>query len=111
MTVLTKRLAAVAALLILAGCGDATEAEQPPAPTPAETLKKAVPTASAEVFHYAVKGRDQSFSGVLDTANKGVTTEFNEKIPEAGFSLSMKFLVVGEESWAKVSFGDAPANL
>src|SRR5689334_19402295 len=107
MTVLTKRLAAVAALLILAGCGDATEAEKPPAPTPAETLKKAVPAASAEVFHYAVKGGNQAFSGVLDAPNKGTVIEINEKIPEAGFTLSMKLMVVGEDSWAKVSFGDA----
>ncbi|KUL30526.1 hypothetical protein [Actinoplanes awajinensis] len=111
MTVLTKRLAAVAAIGILAGCGQATEAEQPTPPTPAETLKKAVPAASAEPFHYVIKGGTQGLSGVVDTAGKAMTTEISEKIPEAGLTLSMTFMVIGEDSWAKISFGDAPANL
>jgi hypothetical protein len=111
MTVLTKRLAAVAALLILAGCGQVTETEQPPAPTPAETLRKGVPTTAADIFHYAISDGSKAASGIVDTANKTLTTDFNEKIPDAGFTLTMRFLVVGDDSWAKISFGSAPAGL
>ncbi|GAA4598586.1 putative small lipoprotein YifL [Actinoplanes octamycinicus] len=111
MTVLTKRLAAVAALLILAGCGQTGEAEKPAPPTPAEILKKAVPTTAADVFHYAISGGEQSASGVVDSAKKTMTTDFSEKIPDAGFTLTMKFLVVDADSWAKISFGSAPAEL
>ncbi len=111
MTVLTKRLATVATLLLLAGCGGLAEAEQPTPPTPADTLTKGVPTRSAEVFRYAIKGGTQPMSGIVDPAHKTMTTEISEKIPEGGFTLSMKFLAVGDDTWTKISFGDAPARL
>jgi hypothetical protein len=114
MTELTKRLAAVAALLTLAGCGglaDAASDAGTPAATPAETLTKGVPTSSAEVFHYAIKGGVQPLAGVVDGGHKAVTTEISEKIPDGGFTLTMKFMVVGDDSWAHVSFGSAPASL
>lgn len=110
MTVQTKRVAALAALLFLAGCGDVAEAEAPAA-TPAETLTKGVPTTSAGVFHYVIKGGVQPLSGTIDAEHKAVVTEMSEKIPDAGFTLTMKFMVVGDKTWAHISFGDAPANL
>jgi hypothetical protein len=110
MTELTKRLAAVATLLILAGCGELTEAEQPAVATPAETLTKGVPTASAEAFHYAIRGGSQPLSGIVDAGRKTITTDISEKIPKAGITLTMKFLVVGDDSWTTISFGSAPAS-
>ncbi|BCY06052.1 hypothetical protein [Actinoplanes sp. L3-i22] len=114
MTELTKRLAAVAALLSLAGCGglaDAASDAEAPAATPAETLTKGVPTSSAEAFHYAIKGGVQPLIGVVDAGHKAMTTEISEKIPDGGFTLTMKFMVIGDDSWAHVSFGSAPASL
>ncbi|BCJ44791.1 hypothetical protein GCM10010168_16040 [Actinoplanes ianthinogenes] len=111
MTVLTKRLAAAAALLILAGCGQAGgEAGKPAPPKPADTLKKAVPSTATDVFHYTITGGEQTASGIVDSAKKTLTTEISQKIADGGFTLTMKFLVVGGDSWAKISFGDAPAG-
>lgn len=113
MTELTKRLAAAAVLLTLAGCGELADAEAPaPTPaTPAETLTKGVPTVASGVFHYAIKGGVQPLSGTVDAAHKAAVTEISEKIPDGGFTLTMKFMVVGDGTWAHISFGDAPANL
>ncbi|TWG10612.1 hypothetical protein [Actinoplanes teichomyceticus] len=111
MTVLTKRLAAVAALLTLAGCGVSAEAGEPAPATPAETLKRGVPTGSAETFHYAIEGDGQTFSGVVDSSRKTMTTDYRERIPETDITLTMRFLVVDADSWAKISFGGATAGL
>ncbi|WIM97536.1 hypothetical protein ACTOB_001065 [Actinoplanes oblitus] len=113
MTVLTKRLAAVAALMILGGCGQAAgpEAAKPAAPTPAEVLKKAVPSTATDVFHYAITGGVQTGSGVVDSAKKTMTIDVTQKEPDAGFTMTMKLLMVGDDAWAKISFGGDTTGL
>jgi hypothetical protein len=116
MNVLAKRLAATGALLIgvagLSACGVAETVEETVAEVSATTtLIKGVPTGSSPVFHYTIKGGVSPFSGVVDAPSKGFTSDFVQKIEEGGgFTLTMKFLVVEKQAWAKISFTGAPAN-
>lgn len=115
MNVSTKRLAMAGALLFtstaLTACG-VGEAVQETVETVsvATTLTKGVPTTATPVFHYKVKGGLQSFSGVLDAPKKSMTSDFVEKIEDTDITLTMNFLVIGEESWAKINFAGASAN-
>lgn len=96
---------------VLAACGT-VEAVQETAKTVSVTAKLAegVPTPKSPAFRYTVKGGVQPFSGVVDGPHQATTAVFNQKDPDLGFTMSMTFLVVGEQSWAKISFGDAPAG-
>ncbi|MEU4624539.1 hypothetical protein AB0G04_31770 [Actinoplanes sp. NPDC023801] len=115
MNVLAKRLAATGALLIgaagLTACGvTETVQETVEEVSATTTLIKGVPTTSTPVFHYTIKGGVSPFSGVVDAPNKAITSDFVQDIEEGGFTLTMKFLVVGKQAWAKISFGGAPAG-
>jgi hypothetical protein len=115
MNVLAKRLAATGALLIgvagLSACGVAETVEETVAEVSATTtLIKGVPTGSSPVFHYTIKGGVSPFSGVVDAPGKGFTSDFVQEIEEGGFTLTMKFLVVEKQAWAKISFAGAPAG-
>ncbi|WP_433793706.1 hypothetical protein [Actinoplanes sp. CA-252034] len=116
MNVLTKRLALTGALLIagagLTACGTTDDVpEKAPQPvSAATTLKKGVPGTGTPAFRYSVKGGQQSFTGVLDAPNKSVTSDFVEKIPDSEITLTMRFLVIEKQAWARISFDDAPAG-
>ncbi|GIF40890.1 hypothetical protein [Actinoplanes xinjiangensis] len=115
MNVLTKRLALTGALLIagagLSGCGaTGTVQETVEQVSAATTLAKGVPGSATPAFRYSVKGAQQSFTGVLDAPNKSVTSDFFEKIPDSDMTLTMRFLVIEKQAWAKISFDNAPAG-
>jgi hypothetical protein len=115
MNVLTKRLALTGALLItgagLSACGVTdTVQETVEQVSAATTLAKGVPGSATPAFRYSVKGGQQSFSGVLDAPNKSATSDFFEKIPDSDITLTMKFLVIEKQAWAKISFDNAPAD-
>jgi hypothetical protein len=115
MNVLTKRLALTGALLIagagLGACGVTdTVQETVEQVSAATTLAKGVPGSATPAFRYSVKGGQQSFTGVVDAPNKSVTSDFFEKIPDSDITLTMKFLVIEKQAWAKVSFDNAPAD-
>ncbi|GIE81495.1 hypothetical protein Aph02nite_74450 [Actinoplanes philippinensis] len=117
MNVLTKRLALTGALLIagagLTACGGTagTTPEKAPAPvSAATTLKKGVPGSDTPAFRYTIKGGQQSSTGVLDAPNKSVTSDFFEKIPDSEITLTMRFLVIEKQAWARISFDNAPSD-
>lgn len=97
----------------LAGCGPAKSAgDDPPVvsvATPHDALLKAVPDASVGPYRFAIKGGSQPMSGVLDAPKKAVRLELSQHEPDAGFTLSMKFLIVDKRAWTKISF--SPAGL
>ncbi len=97
MSVQTKWPATLAALLFLAGCGGVAGAEaEAPAATPTETLFKGVPTAAGGVFHFAIKGGVQPLSGTVDAGHKAAVAEMTESIPDDGFTLSVKVMMIGD---------------
>jgi hypothetical protein len=115
MNVLTKRLALTGALLIagagLSACGvTGTVPETVEPVSAATTLAKGVPNSAGPAFHYSIKGGQQSFTGVVDARNKSVTSDFSQEIPEADLTLTMKFMVIEKQAWAKISFENAPAE-
>ncbi|MGX6602281.1 hypothetical protein ACWKSP_09135 [Micromonosporaceae bacterium Da 78-11] len=115
----TARLTGFAAALTvsaaaLTGCGAAAEPSADSAATvsvatPRDSLLKAVPDAAAGAHHFVIKGGTQPVTGVVDPANKVATLEVSQAEPEAGFTLTMKFLVVQEQAWTKINF--KPSNL
>ncbi|MFC6569938.1 hypothetical protein [Actinoplanes utahensis] len=94
----------------LAACGT-VDAVQETVETVSVSAKLAqgVPTPKTPAFHYTVKGGVQPFSGVVDGPNQATTAAFADKDPD-GFTMSMTFLVVGSDSWTKISFSGAPAG-
>jgi hypothetical protein len=115
MNVVTKRLAMTGALLIgvagLSACGVTETVEETVKEVSATTtLINGVPTAKSPVFRYTVKGGVSPFSGVVDAPNKGFTSDFAQEIEEGGFTLTMNFLVVEKQAWAKIAFKGAPAG-
>ncbi|MEU8237538.1 hypothetical protein AB0C07_04765 [Actinoplanes missouriensis] len=116
---LTRRLAAgtlmIAGTALTAACGatgaDSATTAQSPAPTPSETILNALPDTSTPAYHYTIKGGTQPFSGVIDPAAKALTAEISEKVPDTPITLSLKFLVVEEKLWTKVSFKGATADM
>ncbi|WP_430783048.1 hypothetical protein [Actinoplanes sp. G11-F43] len=115
MNVFTERLVGSSALLItttlLAACGVGEAVKDVAGEvSAATTLTKALPNAGTPVFHYRIKGGVQPLAGVVDAPNKSMTTEINEKIPDAGLTLSMKFLVIGDQAWTRISFDGAKSG-
>ncbi|WP_203842290.1 hypothetical protein [Winogradskya humida] len=101
---------AVVALGILAtgGCGAVQAAKDEVAeavvPTPKEKLVDSLPDSGAGPFHFAMKGGEQPMDGVLDASKKSYQLGFSNTDPDLGFTMTMKFLVVGEKSWIKIGF-------
>jgi hypothetical protein len=115
MNVVTQRLAATGALLIgvagLSACGvTETVQETVEEVSATTTLINGVPTTKSPVFHYTVKGGVTPFSGVVDAPSKAITSDFVQEIEEGGFTLTMSFLVVEKQAWAKIAFKGAPAG-
>ncbi|SDT68787.1 hypothetical protein [Actinoplanes derwentensis] len=116
MNVFTKRLASTGALLIAGsvltacGVGEAVQgvAEEVSA---VSRLTDAVPTTETPAFRYRIKGGVQPIAGVLDAPHQAMVSEIDEQIPDADFTFSMKLLVVGDQSWTKISFDGAPEGI
>jgi hypothetical protein len=108
MACLTGALAA--SLAAMAGCGGtgpAREQASAPAATPRDALLAAVPAASVGAYHFTIKGGTQPMTGVLDAPHKTLRIQVRQHDADAGFSLSMTFLVVDKRSWTKISFEPA----
>jgi len=122
MNVRRVRLAGLGVLLAVSmasagGCGGAdagSEAASAPASSgsaaplgPRETLLKALPDASTGSFRFTVRGGTEPMSGVLDAAKHSYRFDVSQHEPSLGFTLTMNFLVVEQQSWIKIKFTDA----
>lgn len=115
MNVFTKRLASSGVLLIagslLTACGVGEAVKDVAEDVSATTeLMKALPSAGTPAYRYTTKGAVQPVTGVVDAPNKGMITEIDQEIPDAGITLSMKFLVLGDQAWTKIAFDGAEAG-
>lgn len=100
--------AMLASTALLGGCGALDEpAAAPPAPkTPKEKLLDAVPDGSQGTFSFTLKDTETTGKGVVDPAGKRMrlTTEYKDK--ELGFTITMGYLIIDEESWVKITFAN-----
>ncbi|GGN67894.1 hypothetical protein GCM10010112_31730 [Actinoplanes lobatus] len=112
MNVLTRTASTLLIVgVTLTGCGVGEAVEETVAQvSAATTLAEGVPTTESPVFRYTIKGGQQPLSGVVDGPHKALTTEAQEKIPDSDITLSMKFLIVGDEAWTKIAFKNAGAD-
>ncbi|GAB7048027.1 hypothetical protein JCM9534A_31530 [Catenuloplanes indicus JCM 9534] len=99
----------------LSGCGLTEEVAAVAAKTPEEVLTASAPGPGAAPFGYTVAGLDaegtpQHMTGVSSPVAKSydLATSYEEK--EAGFTMNMRFRVVGAESWVRITF-DADRDL
>jgi hypothetical protein len=99
--------ALVVSVATVAACGPGEPAKDAPpsvVATPRDALLQAVPDASVGAYRFTIKGGTQPMSGVLDATEKTVRLDVSQHEPDAGFTLSMKFLVIDTEAWTKISF-------
>jgi hypothetical protein len=107
LSLLTIALALVAGVAT-SGCDPASTTSQrataSPA-TPKDQLLAAVPDGSQGTFRYTFADAETQGSGVVDPAGKKVQHTVVYKDPALGFTLTMTFLVIDQDSWMKVTFG------
>jgi hypothetical protein len=107
LSLLTILLALVAGVAT-SGCDPASttseRASASPA-TPKDQLLAAVPDGSQGNFRYTYADAETQGSGVVDPAGKKLQHTVVYKDPALGFTLTMTFLVMDQESWMKVAFG------
>ncbi|MCW6003051.1 hypothetical protein K1W54_00410 [Micromonospora sp. CPCC 205371] len=108
---IAKTLAAgalLASTALLGGCGALNEpTTAPPAPkTPKEKLLDAVPDGSQGTFSFTLQDAETAGKGVVDPKGKRLylTTEYKDK--ELGFTMTMGYLIIDEESWVKITFAN-----
>jgi hypothetical protein len=117
MTARLARLAGLGAALTLslatvAGCDSAgptsdpgtAAADSPSAVAPRDALLNAVPDESTGAYHFAIKGGPTPMSGVLDAPKKTIRMEISQHEADPGFTLDMKFLVIEQKAWTKITF-------
>jgi hypothetical protein len=120
MTARLARLAGLGAALTLslvtvAGCDPAGSTsdpgaratDSPAAVAPRDALLNAVPDASVGAYHFAIKGGSTPMSGVLDAPKKTIRLEISQHEADPGFTLDMKFLVIEQKAWTKITFTPA----
>lgn len=94
--------------MLLGGCGAVNEpTAAPPAPkTPKEKLLDAVPDGSQGAFRFTLKDAETTGKGVVDPKAERLhlTTEYKDK--DLGFTMTMGYLIIGEESWVKITFAN-----
>ena len=122
---MTARLARLAglgtaltlSLVTVAGCDSAGSArdagagaaDSPAAVAPRDALRNAVPDESTGAYHFAIRGGSSPMSGVLDAPKKTIRLEISQHEADPGFTLDMKFLVIEQQAWTKITF--TPATL
>jgi hypothetical protein len=108
LTPVTILLALVAGVAKTACDPASTTSERTPASpaTPKDQLLAAVPDGSQGSFRYTYNDAETQGSGVVDPAGKKLqhTTVYKDRA--LGFSITMTFLVVDQESWFKVAFAN-----
>jgi len=116
MTARLARLAGFGTALTLtlvnvAGCDSAgstshpgsAAADSPSAVAPRDALLNAVPDESIGAYHFAIKGGSTPVSGVLDAPKKTIRLEISQHEADPGFTLDMKFLIIEEKVWTKIT--------
>ncbi|MEU4162360.1 hypothetical protein [Actinoplanes sp. NPDC026670] len=106
---LGRGTAAFAVALLLGGCAwleppiDESELADP-ALGPAEELLRSVPGAGAPAYRFTIGGGGSCMraEGVADIAGEAFQLTITMDGPEAGSSISMGFLVLGEETWIRL---------
>lgn len=98
-------LAVTASALLVTGCEGAIDAAKPP-PTPTEKLQDAVPDGSEGNFRYTMKQLDGDAKGEVNPKEKRMTYTAAFKDESLGFSMTMAIIVVDQQAWTKVTFGD-----
>jgi hypothetical protein len=102
-------------LVTVAGCDSAgstsnpgaAAADSPSAVAPRDALLNAVPDESVGAYHFAIKGGSTPMSGVLDAPKKTIRLEISQHEADPGFTLDMKFLVIAQQAWTKITFTPA----
>jgi hypothetical protein len=118
-TTMTARLARMAglgaaltlSLVTIAGCDPAGSTSEPgsaradsrSAVAPRDVLLNAVPDESTGAYHFAIKGGSTPMSGVLDAPKKTIRLEISQHEADPGFTLDMKFLVIEQKAWTKIT--------
>jgi hypothetical protein len=83
----------------------ASPATPPASPaTPKDQLLAAVPDGSEGSFRYTFKDAESQGSGVVDPAGKKLQHTAVYKDRQLGFTMTISFVVVDQESWMKVAF-------
>jgi hypothetical protein len=111
---LGRGTAAFAVALLLGGCAwleppiDESELADP-ALGPAEELLRSVPGAGAPAYRFTIGGGGSCTraEGVADIAGEAFQLAITMDGPEAGSSISMGFLVLGEETWIRLRLDPA----
>jgi hypothetical protein len=98
-------LALAASALLVTGCGDVIDAAAPP-PTPAEKLRDAVPDGSEGNFRYTMKQLEGDAKGEVNPEAKRMTYTAVFKDQQLGFTMTMAIVVVDQQAWTKVTFGN-----
>lgn len=98
-------ITALAVLALAGGCAE-TGSEAPAPATPKDKLLAAVPDGSQGNFRFTLKDAETTGKGVVDPAGKRMqlTTEYKDK--KLGFTMTMGFLIIDQESWIKVTFAN-----
>jgi len=99
-------------LVAVAGCDPAGStsdtgsraAASPSALAPRDALLKAVPDETAGAYHFSIKGGSTPISGVLDAPKKTIRLEVVQHESDPAFTLDMKFLIIEEKAWTKITF-------
>jgi hypothetical protein len=103
-----------AALVMLAltagGCADrsvptATPSASPSPSTPHDILLASVPDGSQGAFAFTLKDAMTDGSGVVDPAGKKISYTARYKDAKLGFTMTLTFVVIDQQSWMKVAFG------
>ncbi|GIF18937.1 hypothetical protein BJ973_005984 [Actinoplanes tereljensis] len=89
----------------------ATEAAASTAADPREVLLNAVPGVDASPYTFKVKGSETPISGVVDGPAKAYEVNMAEEIKEAGTTLKLGFLVLGQKGWVRIAFSPNVAGL
>lgn len=104
----TIAMTLAAGVMLLGGCGTVNEpTAAPPAPkTPKEKLLDAVPDGSQGTFSFTLKDAETTAKGAVDPKAKRLhlTSEYKDK--ELGFTMTMGYLIIDQESWVKITFAN-----
>ncbi|MFI6260988.1 hypothetical protein [Micromonospora sp. NPDC051006] len=109
--VVSTTTAALAATALLAACtpDDGAERTAEPgsssaAPTPKAALLAAVPDGTEGTFRFSGKDSSSTVSGLVDPTAKGAEFTTSIKDPDLGFTTTMSFRLVADQTWMKVKF-------
>ncbi|TDC39102.1 hypothetical protein E1211_05400 [Micromonospora sp. 15K316] len=103
--------AALAVAALSAGCVPGADRAAEPdassaAPTAKEALLAAVPDGTEGTFRFSGKDSSSTISGLVDPAGKGTEISTAVKDADLGFTTTISFRIVTEQTWMKVKFSN-----